>query len=222
MKAPTIQFHIWKPLAIVFVFARIAAVPAQQTDAPMPITSDHVPVTTAISTLARLAGINFLFSDSVTKPNGPLANHPPITINWTNLTPKQALERVLKEQSLYLVDDPVTTVYEITITNKIVDPVDASLLVSETNQVVPIVMQDVPLDQVLTTLIQYAHINATLDPKLVDSFATTNGPFKQVKTVSFRWETVTARQALIALCENYNLAVVKDPATGEIQIKPKN
>ncbi len=38
---------------------------------------------------------------------------------------------------------------------------------------------------------------------------------------SIHWENLTAKQALIAICQNFDLDIVKDDTTGDIEIKPK-
>ena len=221
MKPTSVRFKVSKILSIVIILAAVGA-PGQPNNSTIPIKFENVPVTTAINSLARLAEVNYLFDPkSLAKLDGSGIPEPTITANWTDLTAKQALDKVLKDYGLYLVEVPVTSISEITVTNRIANPVDASLLGSDTNQVVPIVFEFVPLDEALKNLIQKAQINASLDPKFLGSFkAATSSPAELI-TVSIHWEKVIARQAIIALCENYGLTIVKDPATGGVQIKRK-
>jgi hypothetical protein len=49
-----------------------------------------------------------------------------------------------------------------------------------------------------------SRLNVILDPRL------STAPFNEM-TVSIRWENVTAREALMALLENYDLVLVEMP-----------
>jgi hypothetical protein len=130
---------------------------------------------------------------------------------------------VLKENGLVLIEDKLTTVARITGTNQIANIVDASLLGSDTNNLVSeIRFQDAPIDIALEDLIKKDHINIVLDPKLSGYVDPADNKFHSEPSVSIHWENVTSRQAIVALCENYDLVIVKDSATGVIQIKPKD
>lgn len=205
----------------------------QPTDAaPMIplIKIESCPITTVIETLTRQAGINFII-DPKLFPKG----EPKVTFTWTNITAKDALARLLKENGFVLVEDKFTTVAQLTTTNHVPNIVDASLLGSEPtniismpNGVVPIVrFRNVTLSDALKNLIESAHINAVLDPKVADYVdPNDHGIFSSfihnVPMISAHWENITARQATVALCENYDLVIVKDSATGEVRIKPKD
>jgi len=74
-------------------------------------------------------------------------------------------------------------------------------------------------------LIERDHINLILDPKVssyVDSNDPTDHKFHNAPSVSIHWNNVTPKQAIVALCENYDLVIVKDSTTGVIRIKPKD
>ena len=226
MKTTQACFRLWTavPIAILLVVnVTTHGQSADDANAITPIRFENVPITTAIESLARLARINYLldpkFSNSFFKADGTAVLEPTITTNWTGMTAKQMLAELLKENGLFLVEDPVTAIAEISRTNRITNPVDAKLLGSDTNQVTSIVFQDASLDIALNTLIRLAHIDVTLDPKVV--FDPISHMIHPQPTVSIRWENVTARQAIIALCENYDLVIVKDAATGAVQIKLK-
>jgi type II secretory pathway component HofQ len=101
--------------------------------------------------------------------------------------------------------------------------VDASLLGSDTNDVaITIQFMDVPLDKVLRSMIKQVHINVVLDPKISDYVDPSDHTVHNAPLVSFRWENITIRQAIVALCKHYDLVIVKDSATGVVHIKPKN
>jgi hypothetical protein len=131
-----------------------------------------------------------------------------------------------------MIKNPSTTVARITDGSPVTNMVDASLLgggtnsaASLTNGLIPLVQfSKVPLDAALKNLIAQSHINVVLDPKV--SNPAPHGMFSlfsdSAPTLSIRWENIAARQAIVALCENYDLVIVKDSATGVIRIKPKD
>jgi type II secretory pathway component GspD/PulD (secretin) len=82
------------------------------------ITFDDTPLTDVIKTLARQAGINFLFDPRVTAevgPDGKPVVQPNISIRFENVTAMQALEAVLANHNLQLVQDPRTKIARVTI-----------------------------------------------------------------------------------------------------------
>ena len=225
MKTTQACFRLWATVPIAILLAVNVTSHGQSADAAkatMPIKLESVPVTAVVETLARLGGINYLLDPKLfVAADGSPVPEPTITTNWTHITAKQGLSEVLKEQGLFLVEDPVTSIARIGWTNRITNPVDAKLLGSDTNQTMPIAFQDVPLDEALNTLIRLADIVVTLDPKVSDYVDPVSHMIHSQPTVSARWAHVTARQGIIALCENYDLVIVKDAATGAVRIKLK-
>ena len=65
-----------------------------------------------------------------------------------------------------------------------------------------IVIDEVPLTDAIRNLARQSNLNIQFDPRITS----TNQP-----NVSIRFENVTAQEALTAVLENYNLAMVKDP-----------
>ena len=213
--------------------------PAPQTPAPRniePGTNQTVPlimmydmpISAGIENLARQANINYLVDTRLAKwwsmpdSDGRGTHQPILNIRWKNLTPKEALLRVLGEHHLVLVENPVTTVARITYTNQVVNPIDVSLLGSGTTVIPLIQFQEVPITIGLANLARQAGLKYMLDPKIGYGKSERHGQIKTEPLLSLRWENVTAQQALIALCENYDLAIVKDVATGVITIKPRD
>jgi hypothetical protein len=229
------------PLAAMFAVALLlGAMPAanSQSDDFIPVIQfSQVPLTVAIQSFCRQARLNYLidpklFASPAPAP-GQVVAEPSVTLTWTNLTASAALTRLLKEHNLVAVQDEFTTVTLITGTNRVAKVVAADLLDSEpnpatpmTNGVIPLIyFADVPLDEALKNLIDHAHFNLVLDPT-VSGYVDPNDPtihkFHNPPLVSLRWENLTARQAIVALCENYELVIVKDSTTGGVRIKPRN
>jgi type II secretory pathway component GspD/PulD (secretin) len=90
--------------------------------------------------------------------------------------------------------------------------------------VLPIQFQDVPITTAIENLARLAGINYLLDPKIGYGQPDQNGQIKPEPTISVRWENVSARQALLAVLDNYNLQLNEDPKTkiGRISIKNPN
>lgn len=84
---------------------------------------------------------------------------------------------------------------------------------SDTNKVIPVTTLDnVPLAEAIGKLAAQAHLKVSLDPKLSSAKAA---------NVSFRWENITATQALAALLDNYDLIMIDDPANSVARIMIK-
>lgn len=213
----TIKFHFAMIFAMGILFYAITDSKGQPTsDTVMPVKIENTPLTSAISVLAKIAQLNYLLDPNLGYPfmnsGGKVTQEPIVTLGWTNLTASQALSKLLKEHGLVMVTNAATPVVLITHTNRIVIPLEADLLGNDTNVVVPpINLRNTPLDEAFKQLAKAAHFEIVIDFKIP---AGVNMP-----TVSFRWNKVTARQAIVALCEAYNLVIAKDSSTGAIAIK---
>lgn len=94
---------------------------------------------------------------------------------------------------------------------------EAAAVAADTNvaPTIPLIQfQDVPLTVAIENLARQANINYLLDPKIGYGQPDANGQVKAEPTLSIRWENVTAEQALLALLNNYDLQLVRDPKTG--------
>jgi len=102
-----------------------APAPAQNTGTPQPgaviplIVMDDVPLTDAIKNLARQAGLNYMLDPKIgfgqPGPDGKVVAQPSVSIRWENITAEQALNALLNNYSLQLVDDAKTHIARITI-----------------------------------------------------------------------------------------------------------
>ena len=88
--------------------------------------------------------------------------------------------------------------------------------------VLPIQFQDVPITTAIENLARLAGINYLLDPKIGYGQPDQNGQIKPEPTISVRWENVSARQALLAVLDNYNLQLVEDSKTKIARITIRN
>ena len=178
-----------------------------------------VPITAAIESLARRLEINYIIDPQLflaTDARGRALAEPMVTFCLTNVGGKETLKRTLNLRRLTLVENPATHIARITRSGQPTHLIDASLLDPPTNSMVLrtnenihlICFADATLDVALENLLRRGGVNADL-----------NFP-DAVPVLSVRWENVTAKQAVIALCENYNLSITKNEKTGIIQIKP--
>jgi len=187
-----------------------------------------VPIRAGIENLTRLAQINYIIDARVEKwwsrpgADGKPVPEPTLNFSWKNLTAKEALERLLGEHHLVLADDPLTAITRITYTNQVVNPGDAKLLGEDTNIIPIIKLQDVPITTFLENLARLAGISYALDPKIGYGMPDKYGQIKTEPTLSLRWAHITATQALIAICENYDLVILKDPTSSIVLIRAKN
>lgn len=88
--------------------------------------------------------------------------------------------------------------------------------------VLPIQFQDVPITTAIENLARLANINYLLDPKIGYGQPDQNGQIKPEPTISVRWENVSARQALLAVLDNYNLQLDEDSKTKIARITIRN
>ncbi|MDR3458103.1 MAG: hypothetical protein P4N60_11695 [Verrucomicrobiae bacterium] len=117
----------------------------------------------------------------------------------------------------------------------------AAALIGGKENIPLIQFSNVPLDTVLMNLIKQSgrsielssnlmeHVSQFIDAKGVVTFnlklilkgGLRDLWFDPMPELSVRWENVTAEQAIVALCENYDLEIVKDADTGNLKIVPR-
>jgi hypothetical protein len=88
-----------------------------------------------------------------------------------------------------------------------VDSAYARDAVPQEQEIIPVIeMENVRLTDAIRNLARQARVNILLDPRLLEA------PFDGA-TVTFRWEKVTAREALSALLDNHGLVMVETPGS---------
>ena len=159
------------------------------------------------------------------KVSNSMNPEPTVTLEWKNISADAALARLLKEHNLIMVTNSFSTVVRITDTNHIDKPANANLLGSDTNGVMPMVaFSDVPLGIALKTIIAQAHLPVLLDPKVTGEAPPEPPDFRMVSqpSVSLRWRNITAKQAIVELCDLYGLVIVNDSTPDSVVIKQKD
>lgn len=220
MKMPAKHFFIKSAFSLGLVLPLAALC---QSDENVPtINFQTVPIPTAIQNLAQMANINFIIDPKLfVAADGTMKPEPSLTLHWQNYTAANALARLVAENHLLMVTNAFTTVVLITETNHVRNPVDTKLFDSDTNEPIPLIyFGDAPLDQVLTKLIKQTSFKVVLDPKLSDEAMMKPPDFKMMPQVSVRWKNLTARQAMVQLCEVYELIIVKGSSPDTVLIKP--
>jgi len=205
-----------RPVALAAVLVTAACTAVSADDAVPRIQLDNVPLADAIGNLARQASLNYILDPRVPGSAfgpGRLAPKASVSARWTNVTAQAALNALLKEHKLTIVTNPATTVARIALAGLGVQPVSASQVGTNSGSVIPVVTLDfVSLTEAVTQLAAAARLNITFDSQV--SAPAFNGQ----GTVSFRWERITARQALAALLDNYGLAMTEDAATSTARV----
>ena len=107
-----------------------AKVPAPAPSGPpvIPlIVMDDVPLTDAIKNLARQASLNYMLDPKISfgqmGPDGKPAPQPSVSIRWENITAAQALNALLNNYSLQLVEDPKNKIARVTTQDPAAPPV---------------------------------------------------------------------------------------------------
>jgi type II secretory pathway component GspD/PulD (secretin) len=93
--------------------------PAAQPGASIPlIVMDDVPLTDAIRNLARQANLNYMLDPKIgygqSGTDGKIMPQPSVSIRWENITAEQALNALLNNYTLQLVEDPKSKIARIT------------------------------------------------------------------------------------------------------------
>jgi hypothetical protein len=190
------------------------------------IQMDNVPLKDAIRNLAQQTGQNYILDPRLCSPwvgpDGKPSREPSVTVRWENLSAEEALGRLLKDHGLAMVANPATSITRIAFTNQAITPLPPGAVGGSTNAVIPlVVMDDVPLELAIQNLASQAQLRLALDVSLPLPSPLPGSRAFPPPTVSVRWKNVTARQALTALLDNYNLLLVEDSATGSAKIVAK-
>jgi len=175
------------------------------------IAMDGVPLDDAIRNLARQWSMNYIVDPRLLDSGGSLAKNPTITGRW-HLNGLQLLENVLRDNGLMMITNAATSISRIVSTNALAQPASDKLLGIGSDPATPLLRIDDSLDKAITDLAAKAHLTVLIDPGLHVASAKGDTTLRGCQ-IYMRWENVTARQALTAILDNYNLGIVGDPAT---------
>ncbi len=175
---------------------------------------DRVPFPNAVEKLARKACVNYIVDPRVNRlfvgADGMALKRPAITALWTNVTPGEALERLLEKHDLKMVTNPVTCVARIVSAGRRVDSPSANPVLGGKSEVVPMLILDgVRVPDAITHVAQALKVKVEFDKELRVPSASGRGIPISECDVSVRWEDLTSQQALGALLDNYDLVMVE-------------
>ena len=196
---------------VVIAACSIFALAASAADNPSVISLDNVPLVDAIQNLARQAGLNYILDPRVA---GMKTN---VSGRWTNSSAQSALNGLLQKHELTNVTSASTSVSRIAPLSGVVPAGPTDPAKAATNATIPLlVVDDAPLPEVIDSLVAAAKLNVIIDPK-----AKATPAFSRPERVSFRWVQITARQALMALLDNYDLVLVEVPSSTSARVTVK-
>jgi hypothetical protein len=186
------------------------------------IVMEDVPLSEAIKNLARQGDVNCILDPQVAPtvgPDGRWVPQPLINGRWANVTAKEALIRIMQGRGIYVIEDTNTTIARITRSKRPPRQSGIDLLAGDTKVIPLIVMDDLPLQDAIKNLARDAGLKVQIDP---DLSATSGKHSIRREVVSVRWENVSARQALAAVLNNYDLVAVRSGVAGDttFTIKP--
>ncbi len=188
---------------------------------------EDIPLSCAISNLARQANLNYILDPRASSASiGPakwLMPETSVTCRWTNAAPESALEQLLREHSLRMVTNVATRVVRIVPLRQFAEPTLVSGTKNDTNPVIPVVLlKYAPMRFIIDELGKKAGLEISLDPDL--PIPTSGPPELTIGTsvVSVYWESIRPRQALFALLDACDLAITEHPgASSTIIVKRK-
>ncbi|HUA65243.1 MAG TPA: hypothetical protein VME24_05305 [Alphaproteobacteria bacterium] len=189
------------------------------TNAGLPLIKfDNVPITVALGNLARAGGFNYMLDPGIGYGEfdryGQIIREPRVTLLFTNTTAEQAFVAICFDNQLVITRDPRTEVMFVRHKNHDVDFLEEEFATNDTKIIPVIQFTGVPLSSALKNLARQAHLKCIFSPRI-----DTGDPDSE-PGVSLRWENITACQAFAALCESYDLDVIKYPVSGFIRVEP--
>jgi type II secretory pathway component GspD/PulD (secretin) len=101
-------------------------------------------------------------------------------------------------------------------------PAAGEPVITESEVVPLIVIDEAPLIEAVKTLARQANINFILDPRLTNPEPGPDGTVPVPPNVTIRFENVTAEDALVSVLETYSLTMVRDPKTKVARITIKD
>jgi hypothetical protein len=171
--------------------------------------------------LARQAGINYMFDSQVhygyPDRQGKIPVEPLVTRQWENTTAIYVFRLLCTNYGFQDIEDPKTSIFLIRNKNHDVNFVTPDFYGNDTNVIPLIEFQDVPLTVALKNLVRQVGVKCIFSPR-IDPWP----PDSEQPQVSIRWENITASQAFAAICEDYDLNVIKYPISGIIRVEPND
>jgi len=184
------------------------------------IVIDGVPLCDSVRNLARVMKMNFIFDPRVPgsgfEPGKSLAD-PLVSIRMENCSAGFALGVVLMNHKLKLVTNGTTSVIRIAPENDLAWTVLAPALTADTNKpVARLVFDETPLRDAMEIIARRIPLKLSFDAKDKSSILADPDAL-----LSIRWNNITPRQALAALCDNFGIEMIEQTSTSTARISMK-
>ena len=181
---------------------------------------DDIRLSDAIRNLTAQMGINCILDPRVPGSDigpGRSLPDPEIKGRWKNESAGDVLTTLLKQHKLMMVTNPATTVARIVPANQAVKPVSPSEVGMDSNGVLPTLrISNVRLVDAIKAIASRAHLVVSFDTMFSSSALG-----RDDGEISIRWENITARQALAAILDNYELVMTEGSANAPARITLK-
>lgn len=181
------------------------------------IVIDEVPASDAIRNLARQLNLNLILDPRVPGSDfnpGKALGNPEVSIRCTNCAVSAVLSLVLARHKLKLTTNVATTVVRVVPATDPPAPAPTGVTVADTNNLLPqIILNGVPLAEAMQKLARQIQLKLVFDATFLSSALASAD-----SVVHVSWQNISPRQALIALCENYGIRLVEDPAASTARV----
>ncbi|HEY1790527.1 MAG TPA: hypothetical protein VGJ73_20435 [Verrucomicrobiae bacterium] len=190
------------------------------TNARPVIQFTNIPITAALDKLAHDGSLNYMLDPELrygeTDWNGQIIRTPTVTLRYTNVTPEHVFIAICTSRHLVIARDPRTGVILVRYRGHDVKFVTSDFYRNDARIIPVIEFTDAPISDVLKDLVRQARMKCIISPR-VDTGHSENEP-----RVNLRWQNITAPQAFAAVCESYDLDVIKYPVSGFIRVEPND
>jgi hypothetical protein len=181
------------------------------------IVMEEVPLPSAIARFAETVGLNYILDPQLESSFGAY-----VSMRRTNVVIWDAFRDLLTEHRLAIITNPVTSVARIVPRDRHVEPVAAGQVPAGTNQIIPLLrLRDMTVIEGITNMAVQAHLTVSFEEKLLEAFEpfpTDRSLLRFGQVIDIRWKNITARQALLALLDNYDLNITQDQTSASWRI----
>jgi len=197
-----------------FLFLSASVTAAEPENIPSIAITD-VPLASAIANLAVQSELNYILDPRVPGSGfepGRSLRQPVVTARWTNVTSRHALDELLGKHGLAIITNQASSIVRIASTNVLAKSTQNNASHADVGAVMPnIVMDFLPLTVAVKNLGTAAKLDITFDPKLAATL-------DQQGAVSLSWRSVTIRQALAALLDNFDLMMTEETGSPSARV----
>jgi len=188
------------------------------TPPPVPASQNIFGVPEMAEWFIKPSGKIIMTDDLSKRMAGTNAGSAVVIASLAILPPTAGVAGTEDADAMYRYSSPGTALFPATdlpvYTNQPVKPDPADIPIIE--------MWEVPLTTVIENLARQADINYLMDPKIGYNLPDENGHIKPEPVVTVRWQNISARDALLALLNQYRLQLVENTNLGMARITMKD